>query len=159
MGSAFSSTRRYFIAGIAGLASTTPLRAAEELPKMIVTKDPTCDCCSGWVDHLKQAGFPIEIAETADIYEVKARLGVPDLLAACHTGELAGYVIEGHVPASAIKRLLSEQRQAIGLAVPGMPVGAPGMEAKGAEPELYEVILFGRGSRRTFARYRGVQEV
>jgi hypothetical protein len=90
---------------------------------------------------------------------VKVRLGVPQALAACHTGEVAGYVIEGHVPAVAIKRLLSEKPQAKGLAVPGMPIGSPGMEVHGIEPETYEVVLFGPFGKRTFTRYRGVQEV
>jgi hypothetical protein len=144
---------------LAGIAFVAPLRAAEGLPKVVVTKDPTCDCCEGWVGHLRQAGFPVEVVETPEINRVKVRLGVPSALASCHTGEVAGYVIEGHVPAGAIKRLLAERPQAKGLAVPGMPVGSPGMEVEGAEAPSYEVILFGPGGQRTFARYRGTQEV
>jgi hypothetical protein len=159
MSNPVACTRRGFVAGLAGVAWAAPLRAAESLPKVVVTKDPTCGCCSGWVDHLKQAGFPVEVIETPDINRVKVRLGVPQSLAACHTGEVAGYVIEGHVPANAIKRLLAEKLQAKGLAVPGMPIGAPGMEMEGAEPQTYEVILFGPGGQRVFARYRGVQVV
>jgi len=155
----FACTRRRFVVGLVGVAWAAPLRAAESLPKIAVTKDPNCSCCSGWVDHLKQAGFPVEVIETPDINRVKVRLGVPQSLAACHTGEVAGYVIEGHVPAGGIKRLLAEKPQAKGLAVPGMPIGSPGMEVDGAEPETYEVILFGSGGQRIFARYRGVQAV
>jgi hypothetical protein len=83
---------------------------------------------------------------------VKAKLGVPPDLASCHTAEIDGYVVEGHVPASAIKRLISDKPQARGLAVPGMPVGSPGME--GGEPETYDVILFNADTRQTFGRYR-----
>jgi len=128
------------------------------LPKVVVTKDPSCGCCSGWTDHLKQAGFPVEIVETAEINRVKTRLGVPRALASCHTAEVGGYVIEGHVPAGSIKRLLTETPQAAGLAVAGMPVGSPGMEVEGMEPDTYEVVLFGPAGQRTFARYRGSQE-
>jgi hypothetical protein len=158
MRTVFACTRRAFVAGLAGAAVAGPLRAAEELPKVTVTKDPSCGCCSGWVDHLKQAGFPIEIVETAEISRVKARLGVPRALASCHTAEVGGYVIEGHVPAGSIKRLLDEKPQAAGLAVPGMPVGSPGMEVEGMEPDTYEVVLFGPAGQRTFAHYRGAQE-
>jgi hypothetical protein len=148
-----------FVAGLAGIAFGAPQRAAEGLPKVVVTKDPSCGCCSGWVEHLRQAGFPVAVVETSDLSRVKVRIGVPQALAACHTGEVAGYVIEGHVPAGAIKRLLAERPQAKGLAVPGMPIGSPGMEVAGAAPQTYEVTLFGPVGQRTFARYRGVQEV
>ena len=156
---AFRSTRRGFIAGLAGLVTKGSLRAAEGLPQVIVTEDPSCGCCSGWVEHLRQAGFPVEVIENSDINRVKVRLGVPQALAACHTGETAGYVIEGHVPASAIKRLLSEKPRAKGLAVAGMPFGSPGMEVEGAEPQVYEVVLFGPDGQRTFARDCAAQEV
>jgi hypothetical protein len=124
-----------------------------------VTKDPGCGCCGGWVDHLKAAGFPVEVTETAEVNRVKARLGVPQALAACHTAEVGGYVVEGHVPASAIRRLLAERPQAKGLAVPGMPVGSPGMEVEGTAPETYTVVLFGPAGQRTFGRYRGAAEI
>jgi hypothetical protein len=158
MSNAFACTRRAFAAGLAGAVLASTLRASEGLPRVVVTKDPNCGCCSGWADHLKQAGFPVEIVETAEISRVKARLGVPRALASCHTAEVGGYVIEGHVPAGSIKRLLAEKPQAVGLAVPGMPVGSPGMEVEGMEPDTYEVVLFGPSGQRTFARYRGVQE-
>jgi hypothetical protein len=158
MSNAFACTRRAFAAGLAGAVLASPLRASEGLPKVTVTKDPSCGCCSGWVDHLKQAGFPVEIVEDAEIGRVKARLGVPQALASCHTAEVGGYVIEGHVPAGSIRRLLAEKPQATGLAVPGMPVGSPGMAVEGMEPDTYEVVLFGPQGQRTFARYRGAQE-
>ncbi len=89
------------------------------------------------------AGFPVEVITSSDVDQVKLRLGVPDDLASCHTAEVSGYVVEGHVPADAVKRLLAEKPQARGLAVPGMPMGSPGMEVAGKAPESYEVVLFG----------------
>lgn len=152
-------TRRVILAAAAGAVLMPHLAAAEVLPKITVNRDPSCGCCGAWVTHLQAAGFPTEMVETTELNRIKARLGVPQTLAACHTAEVAGYVVEGHVPAAAIKRLLAEKPQARGLAVPGMPVRSPGMEVEGTEPETYAVVLFGPASQRTFARYRGLQEV
>lgn len=153
--------RRLVLMGLTALALAPwgPANAAGGLPKMKVMRDPSCGCCGAWIEHLRQAGFAVEVVEIAHVNRVKAKFGVPQALAACHTGEIAGYVIEGHVPAGAIKRLLAERPQARGLAVPGMPVGSPGMEVEGAEPETYEVILFGPGQQRSFARFRGAQVI
>jgi hypothetical protein len=151
-------SRRALLAAVA-VALALPVGAAEVLPKVFVSKDPNCGCCTGWVEHLKASGFPVEVIGTAQINRVKARLGVPKALASCHTGEVAGYVIEGHVPADAIRRLLAERPVAAGLAVPGMPIGSPGMEVEGAELESYEVVLFGPAGERTFARYRGIDVI
>jgi hypothetical protein len=143
-------TRRCVL--IAGAASMLPfgtLSAAAE-PVITVHKDPNCGCCLGWVQHLQKAGFPTKVLETKDLDGVKARLGVPDDLAACHTAEVSGYVIEGHVPAAALRRFLAEKPNATGLAVPGMPIGSPGME--GGTPEPYEVVLFGPAGRRSYMR-------
>ncbi len=136
-----------------------PAFAEAGLPKVVVSKDPSCGCCSGWVDHIRAAGFPVEVRETPAINRVKVRLGVPQDLASCHTAEVGGYVVEGHVPADAIKRLLAERPQAKGVAVPGMPVGSPGMEVEGVEDDTYNVILFGAAGQTTFARYRGTQQL
>ena len=133
--------------------------AAEELPKLTITKDPNCGCCSGWVEHIKAAGFPVEIVETGEMNRVKARLGVPRHLAACHAAEVEAYVIEGHVPANAIRRLLAERPQIKGLAVPGMPVGSPGMNVEGTPPETYDVIAFGPSGETRFARFKGADPV
>ena len=100
--------------------------ALAQTSTILVHKDPNCSCCSGWVRHLKDAGFAVTVEETADLQAVRRRIGVPADLAACHTAEIAGYVIEGHVPASAVRRLLKERPDATGLAVPGMPAGSPG---------------------------------
>jgi hypothetical protein len=132
---------------------------AQALPKIVVTKDPTCGCCDGWVDHLRASGFTAEVLESSEINRLKIRLGVPQDLASCHTAEVDGYIIEGHVPAPAITRLLADRPQAKGLAVPGMPVGSPGMEVEGTAPETYEVILFGSSGQRRFARFRGTAEI
>jgi hypothetical protein len=140
------------------LAGVTRARAAD-LPRMVVTKDPSCGCCRAWAEHVRGAGFPVEIVESAEVGRLKARLGVPQDLAGCHTAEVGGYVVEGHVPAAAIRRLLAERPAATGLAVPGMPVGSPGMEVEGSPPETYEVVLFGPSGRRRFARYRAAEEV
>ncbi|ABA06379.1 Protein of unknown function DUF411 [Nitrobacter winogradskyi Nb-255] len=122
---------------------------------MTVTRDPNCGCCGGWVAHVKAAGFPAEVVEAADLTPLKTRLGVPDALISCHTAEVGSYVVEGHVPAEAIK--LVKRPQATGLAVAGMPIGSPGMEVSGTLPETYEVVLFGQGQQRVFAHYRGSQ--
>lgn len=125
---------------------------AETLPPMVVFRDPSCGCCHKWVDHLVANGFAAEVRDAPRMAAIKARLGVPRELSSCHTAEIGGYVIEGHVPAAAIKRLLAEKPAGRGLAVPGMPIGSPGME--GGTPETYDVILFGAGAPRTFGRYR-----
>jgi len=125
---------------------------------MIVHKDPNCGCCGGWVEHLRDAGFKVDVRDVPDLNRVKTRLGVPADLAACHTAELSGYAIEGHVPAAALRRLLSEKPKAKGLAVPGMPVGSPGMEVPDGRTEEYDVVLFGM-QRRTYARFKGAVEL
>jgi hypothetical protein len=146
-------TRRcVLIAGAASMLQFGTLSAASE-PVITVHRDPNCGCCLGWVQHLQKAGFPTKVLETKDLDAVKARLGVPDDLAACHTAVISDYVIEGHVPAVALKRFLAEKPNATGLAVPGMPVGSPGME--GGKPEPYEVILFGPAGRRSYMRFVG----
>jgi len=154
--------RRRFLTvlGAAGIGIVAREASAQEsLPKVMVTKDPSCGCCTGWVDHLKAAGFPVEVLETPEINRVKVRLGVPKDLASCDTAEVGGYVVEGHVPADAIKRLLTEKPHAQGLAVPGMPVGSPGMEVEGVEYDTFDIVLFGPAGQRTFARYRGSRQV
>ncbi|NBJ09456.1 DUF411 domain-containing protein [Microvirga arsenatis] len=153
------SRRRFLtVLGAAGAALTTgPSFAQAALPKVVVAKDPNCGCCGGWVEHMKAAGFPVDVVTTPEVNRVKVRLGVPDELASCHTAEVGGYVIEGHVPADAVKRLLAEKPQAKGLAVPGMPVGSPGMEVAGVENDTYDVVLFGPSGQKAFARYEGAR--
>ena len=126
---------------------------AAEAQAITVHKDPNCGCCSGWVSHLRQSGFTVTTIDTAELDAIKTRLGVPADLAACHTAQVAGYVVEGHVPAAALVRLLAEKPDATGLAVPGMPIGSPGME--GPSPEEYDVVLFGPSGRRPYMRFLG----
>ncbi len=126
---------------------------AAPAPLIQVVKSPSCGCCSLWVAHLRRAGFRVGVADVADVGPTARRLGVPDDLRSCHTASVGGYAIEGHVPAGDIARLLRERPAALGLAVPGMPLGSPGMEA-GGRGEPYQTILFTRGGRRrVFARH------
>jgi hypothetical protein len=148
--------RSMFVAAAVSLLQAGMVFAAEE-HVITVHLDPNCGCCSGWVQHLQQAGFRTNVLETTDLDAVKRKLGVPDDLAACHTAEVSGYVVEGHVPAAALKRFLAEKPNAAGLAVPGMPVGSPGME--GGKPEKFDVVLFGPNGRRTYMSFVGDQSV
>ena len=123
---------------------------------MRVHKDPNCGCCEAWVQHVRAAGFLAAVTETRTINRLKAELGVPKEVQSCHTAEIAGYVIEGHVPAQEIRRLLLERPTATGIAVARMPIGSPGMEIPGHASERYEVVLFGPNRHiELFARYRG----
>ena len=97
-------------------------------PKVVVHKDPYCGCCSLWVEHMRQAGFAVEVRDTDALDAVKARLGVPTGQQSCHTAEVGGYFVEGHIPATDVKRLLADKPKARGLALAGMPLGSPGMD-------------------------------
>ena len=148
-------TRRNALVVFAGVSvlPTTGAWAADD--QITVHRDPSCGCCSGWVQHLQKAGFRANVIDARDLDAVKKRLGIPDDLAACHTAEIAGYVVEGHVPAAALKRFLAEKPRARGLAVRGMPVGSPGME--GGRPEPYDVVMFGPSGQRNYMRFVGEQ--
>jgi hypothetical protein len=148
------TTRRAVVLGLASAVAFGRHAVAQSLPTVAVTKDPSCGCCEKWVAHLRENGFTVTVTE-GPVNPLKVRLGVPRELASCHTAQVGGYVVEGHVPAGAIKRLVAEKPKGIGLAVPGMPAGSPGMEVDGMEPNTYEVVLFGPAGRSTFARYRG----
>lgn len=155
-------SRRALLSGAAALPLVLAMAMAgraETLPLVTVTKDPNCGCCTGWAEHIEAAGFPVRIVESGDVGRLKQRLGVPQTLYSCHTAEVEGYVIEGHVPAAALRRLLAERPSATGLAVPGMPAGSPGMDFPGVTPEPYEVFLFDHSSQKTFARFKGAQEI
>lgn len=150
------TTRRRFLAGLGALLSTLKIAYAQSGGPLIrIHKDPSCGCCTTWAERLTSAGFKCEIIEEQAMNRLKARLGVPQKLASCHTAEIARYVIEGHVPPAEIVRLLAERPDARGLAVPGMPANSPGMEVPGALDEEYEVVLFGPAGERAFARYAG----
>lgn len=117
-----------------------------------VYKSPWCGCCDAWVDHLRENGFSVTVTETEDLAAVKRQENVPDDLQSCHTAMVDGYVVEGHVPAVDIRRLLTDRPDAAGLAVPGMPLGSPGMEVDGRK-EAYDVILFGPDGRSVYGRH------
>lgn len=123
------------------VAVTVPTFAFAATPKVLVYKNSSCACCSRWVRHLEAAGYVVTVQELSDLQDVRGRLGVPSDLAACHTAQMDGYLIEGHVPIAAIQHLLSERPDATGVAVPGMPSGSPGMEGAAAP---YQVMLFGK---------------
>ncbi|EON91900.1 metal-binding protein [Marinobacter lipolyticus SM19] len=138
--------------GLSTLVST-PLLAAEGTESIHVYKSPSCGCCSDWVDHLEENGFDVDVTETNDLNQIKIDAGLTPALASCHTAFVGDYVIEGHVPASDIQRLITEAPQATGLSVPGMPLGSPGMEV-GDRKDHYKVILFNEaGQTRVFSQY------
>ncbi|MEO8522846.1 MAG: DUF411 domain-containing protein [Acidobacteriota bacterium] len=135
------------IAGVSGATAQTGTPIA-------VYKSPTCGCCSKWVEHLRASGFAPAATNTSDMSAVKAKYHVPRAAESCHTAIVGGYVIEGHVPAADIRRLLKEKPAVIGLAAPGMPMGSPGME--GPVSQKYDVVSFDReGRTRVYATHGG----
>ena len=117
-----------------------------------VYKSPSCGCCGAWVDHMRSAGFQVLVTDITDLRPIKNKFGVVPELRACHSAVIDGYVIEGHVPAREVMRLLKERPKAIGIAVPGMPIGSPGME-QGSRRDPFQVILFSSTRRSVFAAY------
>ncbi len=148
-----AASRRAVLLGAAVAALGAPALAAPE-KRLVVYKTPTCGCCGGWVAHMRRAGWTVEEVVRDDLAPIRARLGVPDSLASCHTAVAGGYAIEGHVPAADVERLLRERPAARALAAPGMPAGSPGMEAAGRQP-YRTILLMNDGSTRTFARHNG----
>ena len=129
--------------------------APADAPLVTVYKSPTCGCCSLWVDHLAASGFEVRAVDREDMAAVKDSLGVPNELGSCHTATVGDYVVEGHVPAEHVARLLAERPDARGLAVPGMPIGSPGMEV-GDRVDPYDVIVFDEGGEGSvFAHVEG----
>ena len=123
------------------LATAGCSQKSQTNPHIVVYKSPTCSCCSKWVSQLRDSGFEVTVHPVNDVDSVRQQFGVPAPLAACHTARVGGYTIEGHVPAAAIERLLKEHPTIAGLAVPGMPVGSPGME-RGSRRVAYQVLTF-----------------
>jgi hypothetical protein len=147
-----SARRRFVLAALA--AACVPVRAQVQ-PQVEVWKSPTCGCCKDWVKHLEANGFRVKIHDTGNV-AVRKRLAMPEALGSCHTALVAGYVVEGHVPAREVKRLLAERPMALGLSVPGMPIGSPGMDGPdyGGQRDAYDVLLVQRGgATKVFARY------
>ena len=132
------------------LLFASALAAAGE--SVTVFKSPYCGCCQKWVDHLRQNGFEVETKDVSDVPGTRRQLGMPEQYGSCHTAKIGNYVVEGHVPASDIRRLLKERPAALGLAVPSMPPGSPGMESE--RPIPYQTLLVQRdGSNKVFARH------
>ncbi|KAB2919566.1 MAG: DUF411 domain-containing protein [Dechloromonas sp.] len=154
--SANISRRRLLLAslalGLPGIGAAAPAR-----PLIEVWKSPYCGCCKDWVAHLTENGFTVRTHEVGDLDGARRKLGMPERFASCHTARVGGYLLEGHVPARDIERLLREKPAAVGLAVPGMPVGSPGMDgpAYGGRRDPYAVLLVQRDGRSTvFEQYR-----
>ena len=145
--------RRKFVTILAPLAILACADSAAAAATLVVTKTATCGCCKHWVEHMHKAGFEVEVHEVEDVTPTARRLGVPDKLRSCHTSQIAGYAIEGHVPAADVKRLLAQKPKAVGLTVPGMVVGSPGMEVPGRS-EPYQVLLIMKdGTTKVFASH------
>jgi hypothetical protein len=139
--------------GAAAAALSLPAAAKEAMPPVQVFKDPSCGCCGAWVDHMKAAGFAVNVTEVDDTSVARKKYGLPDRFGSCHTAVVGGYVVEGHVPANDVKKLLAMKPVAVGLAVPGMPVGSPGMEM-GSRKDPYQVLLVAKdGRERVFSTY------
>jgi len=150
-------SRRTLLVGAAALVAASPLRALAQGagPAIHVMKDPNCGCCSAWIEILENDGFAVTTEASAGTLLMRYKLdnGIPQEMSSCHTGRIEGYMIEGHVPVADIRRLLDERPDAVGLAVPGMPYGSPGM-GPDTEREAYQVFLIRRdGSTIVYASY------
>ncbi|ANQ86112.1 DUF411 domain-containing protein [Azoarcus olearius] len=139
------------VALLAGAGVAVPVLAAGEAVTMY--KDPNCGCCGKWAEHMRSHGFSVKEIATPRMGEVKREAGVPQVLGSCHTAKVGGYVVEGHVPAADVKRMLADKPQILGISAPGMPQGSPGME--GPYPaDRYDVVSFDRdGKQAVFARH------
>jgi hypothetical protein len=146
------TTRRAFSGAVAALllGGAVPAFAQRRIP-VTIYKSPACGCCGEWVKHMEANGFDVEVRDVEDVTPFRRRSMVPDHLASCHTALIGGYAIEGHVPAADVRRLLRERPRVIGLSVPGMVVGSPGMEQ--GPPQPYETIAFDERGSRVFARH------
>ena len=126
-----------------------------DLPPITVYKTATCGCCKAWVNHLREAGFPVDARDVENLVPIKERVGVPHGMGSCHTAEVGGYFVEGHVPAEDIKRLLMEHQGAKGLVVPAMPVGSPGMEHPSGKVQPYDVFIVGADGAKSVYSHQG----
>ncbi|NNE51642.1 MAG: DUF411 domain-containing protein [Sulfitobacter sp.] len=152
-------SRRTFLGGLATLAALPGSLSAQSGPAIHVLKDPNCGCCGAWIGILQKEGFGVTTEPSAGVALIREKMarGVPQTMASCHTADVEGYVIEGHVPAADIRRLLSERPDAVGLAVPGMPYGSPGMGPEDRR-EAYDVHLIRRdGTTEVFTAYAAAE--
>ena len=150
--------RRQVLTYAAGFASTVPFAAfAQDTPSVRVLKDPNCGCCQVWIDILRQEGFRVTEERSFGTQLVRHKLdnGIPEEMISCHTGEIDGYMIEGHVPVADIRRLLEERPSAIGLAVPGMPYGSPGMGPESERDTYSGYLIREEGRTEVLSHYEG----
>ena len=141
---------------VAALALVGAVAAQQKpaAPLVEVFKSPTCGCCSQWVEHMRQNGFNVRATDVNDLTEIKKSRGVPDQVQSCHTAVVNGYVVEGHVPAADVQRMLKEKPAIAGIAVGGMPPGSPGMDFPGTKAQPYDVVSFTKsGTTRVFAKH------
>lgn len=145
----------YLLLAVPAAACLRSTEASAAAPhNVLVHKTATCGCCKLWVKHLEAAGFSVKAQDVDNLGPIKERAGIPPGLGSCHTAEVEGYFVEGHVPAQDIQRLLRERPRARGLSVPGMPIGSPGMEIPSGEVQPYDVLLVAEdGSTSVFAHH------
>jgi hypothetical protein len=136
------------------LLSTAAAVQRKPSPVVEVFKSPTCGCCSKWVEYMRKNGFAVRATNVSDLTAVKRKHGVPKTLLSCHTATVDGYTIEGHVPVADVRRLLKERPAVVGITVPDMPAGSPGMEVEGVKADPFNVISFDKaGKTQVFARH------
>ncbi|MBA4178103.1 MAG: metal-binding protein [Leptothrix sp. (in: Bacteria)] len=147
--------RRHFLNSAGALVSwvALPALSASPLPEVQVFKSPTCGCCGAWVTHMRSTGFTVKVIEVNDAGVERKRLGMPDRYGSCHTATVDGYLLEGHVPAAEVKRLLAKRPKALGLAAPGMPQSAPGMDVPGRKDPYQVLLVDASGQSSVFANY------
>jgi hypothetical protein len=144
--------RRTLLLAVPALLAAPALAAP--VRDVTVYKTPWCGCCDGWVTHMRRAGFRVQVIERENLDPVRDKQGVPQALASCHTAVTGGYAVEGHVPPADVLRLLREKPKAVGLAVPGMPLGSPGMESPSGQVEKFDTLLVLPGGKtRVFASH------
>ena len=150
-----SVSRRTFLALVPMAALGVTGATAQTTGRLQVFKDPTCGCCALWVRHMEAHGFTASVTNVEDMTAIKAKHGVPASVRSCHTTLVNGYVVEGHVPATYVQRILTDRPTIAGIGVAGMPIGSPGMEVAGAKAQPFDVLSFDvKGETRLFASHR-----
>lgn len=141
----------FSLLGLFMVSACTPSNS-QPRPSVTVYKTPTCGCCKKWVTHLESAGFTVKSTDLPDLSDIKTQFGVPRNLQSCHTAVVDGYVVEGHVPADVVEKMLREKPEIAGISVPGMPIGSPGMEVEGRPADRYNIMAFDKdGQARVYA--------
>jgi len=143
--SAFAACADAGEAGSAASEASGSASASQDRPTVLVYKTASCGCCNGWVEHMRAAGYTVDARDVQDLMSVKLDAGVPTAMSSCHTALVDGYVVEGHVPAEQVDRMLAERPEIVGIAAPGMPIGSPGMEGPNAQP--YDIYAFDADGR------------